>query len=134
VRTASGSLARRCGSGCRDHRASCPATRTAASCQTTLRDESADLILLPVWVVALRYHRASHWSASWSTARPEGVGVTPLSWLKLALIAAAIAGLARLLVSSAAAVTSTVLPSLFEPVRGRRLAVRVCGAAAPRQS
>ena len=74
-------------------------THRGTSCRTTLRDESADLILLPVWVFALRYHPRKppvrlvvngHTAKVW--------GATPLSWSKLAVIAAAIAALAGLLV------------------------------------
>jgi DNA-directed RNA polymerase subunit RPC12/RpoP len=74
-------------------------THRGTSCQTTLRDESADLILLPVWVVALRHHPRKPLVRFVVNGQTGKVwGVTPLSWLKLALIAAAIAGLAGLLV------------------------------------
>jgi hypothetical protein len=69
------------------------------TCRTTLRDESADLILLPVWVVALRHHPRKplvRFVVNGQTGRAWGA--TPLSWPKLALIAATIAGLAGLLV------------------------------------
>jgi len=74
-------------------------THRSTSCQTTLRDESAALILLPVWVVALRHHPRKppvRFVVNGQTGRVWGA--TPLSWPKLALIAAAIAGLAGLLV------------------------------------
>ncbi|PWB75350.1 MAG: hypothetical protein C3F15_06420 [Holophagae bacterium] len=74
-------------------------THQSTSCHTSLRDESADLILLPVWVVALRYHPRRplvRFVVNGQTGKAWGA--TPLSWPKLALIAAAIAGLAGLLV------------------------------------
>jgi len=74
-------------------------THRGTSCQTTLRDESADLILLPVWIVALRHHPRKPLVRFVVNGQTGKVwGVTPLSWTKLALIAAAIAGLAGLLV------------------------------------
>ena len=69
------------------------------TCRSTLRDESADLILLPVWVVALRHHPRKPLVRFVVNGQTGKVwGATPLSWPKLALIAAAIAGLAGLLV------------------------------------
>lgn len=74
-------------------------THRGTSCQTTLRDESADLILLPVWVVALRHHPRKPLVRFVVNGQTGKVwGATPLSWTKLGLIAAAIAGLAGLLV------------------------------------
>jgi hypothetical protein len=74
-------------------------THRSTSCHTSVRDESADLILLPVWVVALRYHPRKplvRFVVNGQTGRVWGA--TPLSWPKLALIAAAIAGLTGLIV------------------------------------
>jgi hypothetical protein len=74
-------------------------THRDTSCHASLRDESADLILLPVWVVALRYHPRKPLVRFVVNGQTGSVwGATPLSWPKLALIAAAIAGLAGLLV------------------------------------
>jgi DNA-directed RNA polymerase subunit RPC12/RpoP len=73
-------------------------TQRSTSCHITLRDESADLILLPVWVVALRYHPRKPLVRFVVNGQTGKVwGATPLSWPKLALIAAAIAGLAGLI-------------------------------------
>ncbi len=74
-------------------------THRSTSCHTSLRDESADLILLPVWVVALRYHPRKPLVRFVVNGQTGKVwGATPLSWPKLALIAAAIAGLTGLIV------------------------------------
>jgi DNA-directed RNA polymerase subunit RPC12/RpoP len=69
-----------------------------ASCRTTLCEESADLILLPVWVFAVR-HRAGKPPVRLLVNGQTGKagGRTPMSWSKLAMIAAAIAGLAGLI-------------------------------------
>jgi hypothetical protein len=72
-------------------------THRGTRCDTTLREESADLILLPVWVYALRYHpRRPPVRLLVNGQTGKAGGATPLSWSKLAFIAAVIAGLVGL--------------------------------------
>ena len=59
-----------------------------------LRGETADLVLLPVWVFAMRYHRTKppvRFVVNGQTGKIWGTA--PLSWGKVALIVAAIVSL-----------------------------------------
>ena len=64
---------------------------------TMLRRESADLVLVPVWVFALRHHPNKppvRFVVNGQTGKVTGTA--PVSWAKIATIAAAILGLAAL--------------------------------------
>jgi hypothetical protein len=57
---------------------------------TTLRDESVDLTLVPVWVFALRYHDEKPPARLLVNGQTgEVAGDTPLSWVKIGGVAAA---------------------------------------------
>lgn len=65
---------------------------------TMLRGETADLVLLPVWVFAMRYHRNKppvRFVVNGQTGKIWGTA--PLSWTKIALIIAALGALLGLL-------------------------------------
>ncbi len=69
--------------------------------RTSLRHEDMELMLLPVWVLAVRYHptkAAVRLLVNGQTGRVNGRA--PTSWLKVGLAVIAIAGLVMTVVAS----------------------------------
>ena len=65
---------------------------------TRFRSESVDLVLLPVWVFALRHHPSKQPLRYLVNGQTGDVhGAVPVSWAKIAAIAAAVAGLIGLI-------------------------------------
>ena len=65
---------------------------------TRFRSESVDLVLLPVWVFALRHHPSEEPVRFLVNGQTGAVhGKAPVSWAKIAAIAAAVAGLIGLI-------------------------------------